>query len=480
MHLKILGLILRYQNGLLAGMFVISVALASFAAGGLVGKYRVFPYYVLSEAVAGVRAIHRDVTGSNYDSMMRRASEFSIDDAAINRIEHPGALTSGLLWPGGEGLFREICPDRGCLAVEFSSSGEVAHAYPYRFGEMSEWEKIIELPRGTVHPFQNPELSKVVHAVRKYSNGDLLIVFDYANAIPDEGGVARINSSGIPQWVREDYSHHWPTLFEGVDGEELALVPGMTIEDISANYGLNQEMLNISEDCPPSDNNQVDHVKLLGGDGSILKDIRIIDRIIESPFASMLLHTTNPCDLLHLNYIDRIRDDVEDIPGVYPGDYVVSLRNISAFGIMDSESGRMKRMVQGTFTQQHSVQHLRQSKFLLFDNLGADVDAGPSRVVLVDLAGGAVLERTVYPRGDTSEELRFFSHVRGNISISRDRERVIIASSNQGIGLEVRLSDGAVLNVFRNIHDLSGLKHNLEEAGNKAIYLVLRDLQYAE
>ena len=480
MRLKTLGLILRHQNGILASLFVISVALASFAAGGLVSKYRVFPYHLLSEAVAGVRAIYKDVTNSTYDPMKRRVSEFSTGEAVTSRIQDPEALTSGLLWPGGEGLFREICSDRGCLAVEFSSSGEVAHAYPYMLEELNEWEKIVELPRGTVHPFQIPELSKVAHAVRRYSNGDLLVVFDYANAIPDEGGVARVDSTGMPLWVREDYSHHWPTLFEGGDGEELALVPGMTIEHVSMNSSLHQNMPSIGAGCPPSDNNQVDHVKLLGGDGSVLKDIRIIDRIIESPFASMLLHSTNPCDLLHLNYIDRIRDDVEDLPGVNPGDYVVSLRNISAFGIMDRETGRMKRMIQGTFIQQHSVQHLKESKFLLFDNLGADVYAGPSRVLLVDLAGGAVRERTVYPRADTSEELRFFSHVRGNISISHDRERAIIASSNQGIGLEVHLSDGAVLNVFRNIHDLSGLKHNLEEAGNSAIYLVLRDMQYLE
>ena len=57
---------------------------------------------------------------------------------------------------------------------------------------------------------------------------------------------------------------------------------------------------------------------------------------------------------------------------------------------------------------------------------------------------------------------------------------MIVVSSNQGIGLEVRLSDGAVLNVFRNVHDLSGLRHNLEEAGDRAIYLVFKDLQYVE
>lgn len=53
-------------------------------------------------------------------------------------------------------------------------------------------------------------------------------------------------------------------------------------------------------------------------------------------------------------------------------------------------------------------------------------------------------------------------------------------SSDQDIGLEVRLTDGSVMNVFRNVHDLSGLKYNLEDAGDRAVYLVLQDLQYVE
>ena len=45
---------------------------------------------------------------------------------------------------------------------------------------------------------------------------------------------------------------------------------------------------------------------------------------------------------------------------------------------------------------------------------------------------------------------------------------MIVTSSNQGVGLEVTVFDGAILNVFRNIHDLPGLNHSLEEADDKA------------
>ena len=471
-------LILRHQDGLFAVLFVVSVALASFAAGGLVGRYQVFPYSIAREAVVGIRTIYRDVTNTSYDLLVRQVSEFSAIEAAASRIEDTEALTSGLLWAGGEGLFREVCPERGCLAVEFSSSGEVAHAYPYRLDDLNEWQAIVELPRSRVHPLQAPELLKVPFGVRKYSNGDLLVAFSYANASPWPGGVARVDREGMPVWVRNDYSHHWPTLFKETEGEELILVPGLSNENIDVGSRMASIGEGVDFDCDSL--NYVDYLRVLDGNGSVLKDIRIVDTIIESPFAAVLFHSTDSCDLLHLNYIDRIREDATDMPGVYPGDYVISLRNTSSFGIMDSETGRIKQMTRGTFIHQHSVQHLKESKFLLFDNHGADIDAGPSRILLVDLAGGAVSERTVFPVPGTPIEYRFFSRTRGNISISHDRERIILLSSNEGVGLEVRLSDGAVLNVFRNVHDLTGLKHNLEEAGDRAIYFVFNDLQYVE
>ena len=477
--LRSLGhLVLRYQNGLFACLFVVAVAIAAFGAGAYVGHYRAFPYQVIREAALGVRAIVRDVTNTSSDRMERRVSEFSTVEAATNRIRDPGALTAGLLWVGGEGMFREYCPERGCLAVEFSSTGDVVHAYPYRLDEVDDSEKIVDLPRGTAHPFQSPEVSQLPHAVRKHSNGDLLVVFSYRNGVPGKGGIARIDRGGMPVWVRSDYSHHWPTVFSAPDGKELALVPSTTIEDVSIKERLGRHPSSATTDCRST--NEVDHLTLLDGDGTVLKDIRLIDKIIESPFAAMLFHASSPCDILHLNYIDRIREDVKGIPNVAPGDYVVSLRNISAFGIVDGQTGEIKLMVRGTFTQQHSVQHLSGSQFIMFDNHGADVEAGPSRVLVVDLAGGAVQERTVYPADDTPKDLMIYSGIRGNIAISEDRERLIVASSDQGIAVELQVSDGTVLNVFRNIHDMSGLSLNLEEAGDRAIYFVFYDLQYVE
>ena len=473
-------LALRHQNGLFACLFAVALAMATFGIGAFVGHYRVFPYEIMREAVQGVRAIVRDVTDTpaGQDHLERRVSKFPVSEVAVHRIRNPEALTTGLLWAGGEGMFREYCPERGCLAVEFSPTGDMVHAYPYRLDELDDWKKVVDRPRGTAHPFQPPDLFQMPHAARMYSNGDLLVTFTYRNGAPGKGGVARIDRDGLPVWVRSDYSHHWPTIFTSPDGQELALVPGLTLVNVPDEEKLDDRLSGFWASC--REHNEADHLVLMRGDGTVLQDIRLIDMILESPFAAMLFHTTSPCDILHLNYIDRIREDVRDIPGVVPGDYVVSLRNISAFGIVDSQTGEIKLMVRGTFIHQHSVQHLRGSEFILFDNHGADFETGPSRVLVVDLAGGAVRERTVYPTGATPDDLRIYSSNRSNVSISKDRKRVLVASANQGLALELQVSDGMILNVFRNIHDMSGLSLNLEEAGDRAIYFVFKDLQYVE
>ena len=482
MLLRTWELALRYQDGLFAGLFVAAITLVAFGAGTYVAKYRVFPYRLVYEAAASVQEIYKEVTGTTAENRVIRVSEFTGVEAAAKRIEDPNSLTTGLLWPGGEGLFREICPERGCIAVEFSSSGEVVHAYPYRLDELRDWEKMVELPRKTVLPFQTPRPLKTVNAARKYSNGDILVMLNYGNATPQKGAAVRLDRDGMPVWVRDDYSHHWPTVFTRADGEELTLVPGMTVESLPVSTRLRSSPRGTPGrvDCWDGDYNQVDHVKLLDAHGSVLQDIRIVDSIIGSPFVSMLFNSFNRCDLVHLNYIDRIRGDVQGIPGVEPGDYVVSLRNISAFGIMDRETGRMKQLVRGTFSMQHSVQHLEGSHFLLFDNYGAESSAGPSRVLLVDLGGGAVRERMIFPVAETRDEHRLFTRIQGNISISGDRKRILVASFDDGMALEVQLSDGAVINVFRNLHDLSGLKHNHEDAGDRAVYVPFTDLQYVE
>ena len=160
-----------------------------------------------------------------------------------------------------------------------------------------------------------------------------------------------------------------------------------------------------------------------------------------------------------------------------PGDLVVSLRNLNAFAILDRESLGLKRLVRGSFFQQHAVTHLEGSTFLLFDNHGSDGQNGPSRLLKIDLATGR--ETTVFPNAGTPEFLRgLFTDYLGKIDLSPDRQRAIVVFGLTGIAVEVRLADGAVLNVFTSLHDVSPLEQFDDARGTQAAILAMYGLDY--
>ena len=486
-------------------LFVLAIALTSFGYGGLVGKYRLFPYSIIADGYkTGRHLLTRDVETTDHGEFVE-FTDIPLSDVTRSRIEFVAgdALHDSVLWYGGHFQFLDLCPDSGCLAVEYTATGEVAHAWPLRPHELKEaavdyeefpYELAIDhLFARDAYPF----------GISRYPNGDLLVVFHNRNAHPFGGGVARVDSDGHPVWFRRDYSHHWPQLLS--DG--TALVPGTRVGDESITLERpDGEMTTIRCDTGEP---YLDTVNVVDGDGRLLKRIDLVDALVNSEFASVLLSTAAACDPLHLNFIHQLGDDAGSAPGIAPGDLVVSLRSLSAFAILDSESGRLKRLVRGSFSQQHSVQHLRGSTFLMVDNHGYGDVGGPSRLLMVDISatifpndstpnnlghddiGGPSQplmfnisdgrETTIFPNDTTPEALRsLFTRWKGNIDISNDRERAIVAFTDASVAVEVRLSDGEVLNVFTSLHDVSGIEQFSEERTKVAGRFRLHGIEYVE
>ena len=188
----------------------------------------------------------------------------------------------------------------------------------------------------------------------------------------------------------------------------------------------------------------------------------MIQALIHSPFRGIFLERADKCVLAHMNYVVRVSAGMaEAFPNVHEGDFLVSLRNPSTFVIFGRHSHKAERMFRGTFLHQHSVQPIGQSTVVaLFDDHGGSAQGGPSRVLTYDVLNGQ--ERTVLPNPG-APGAHFYSQWAGNISISEDGERLIVASTWDGKGYEVRISDGKLLTVFRNVHDNS----KLAPAGSK-------------
>ena len=405
-----------------------------------------------------------------FENLRCPAVDVASADAVPMRLELvAGDLLEGpVLMKGEAGTFLDQCPAPwGCLAVEYSRSGAVSRAWPLRPEAIANANIVPEtdfpyevaLDWSFPYGFSDFFLSL-------YPNGDLLAVFQLRDSHPYGGGVARIAPGGHPRWYRKDYSHHWPYVID----EDRALVPSMRLRQRRLSYRVGTGGSSGVLELHCRDRGMVieDQVNVIDGRGRVLERIPILDPIIQSPYAGRLVGTEH-CDPTHLNFAHILGADAGGVAGIAPGDLVVSLRNLSAFGILDKDDRRLKRLVFGGFLWQHGVRHLDKARFIMFDNLGTDGRHGPSRLLVVDLASGE--ESTVFPNDGTPEHLRdFFAAQAGQFDVSPDGRRVLLADWRASRAMEIRLLDGRVLNVFRQLHDVSGLGFPEEFAANAWLF----------
>ena len=397
------------------------------------------------------------------------------DQAAARRFEFIGSdhLTDPILVPGGRHLFREYCPDHvGCLAVEYTGRGEVRQAWPYRPDELEKWmekeEFAADFPYEHAIGFSFLDHARI-EGVSKYANGDLLAVFHFRHTHPYGGGLARIDRTGKPVWYRPDYSHHRPQLTDG----EVALVPGLRRgRPTDTKLVPGRDDLRIRMSCPQWNH---DLVNVIDPAGRLLRETSVFDAILQSPYASLLLHT-DPCDPTHVNSVHPLGEG----PGLELGDLVVSIRNLRAFAILDRDTHRLKRMVGGGFLMQHSVLHFEGSRFLMLDNRGSKTPDGArkaSRLLMVDTASDE--ETTVFPNRRTPGHLGdLFTGWKGGVAISPDRSRALVTFTEEGKAVEVRIADSAVLVVFHSLHDVSHVEKFSEERSTRAARTQLREVRY--
>ena len=386
------------------------------------------------------------------------ATRVASREASAKRLEFIAAdrLADPVLLGGGTYMFLEHCPPLprsalpgGCLAVEYSRAGEVSRAVPFRPQAIEAANIVSEEDYPSEHPpgwvfWRNMD----VESVAPYPDGDLLVIFRLFHTFPYGGGVARVARDGHPRWFRKDYSHHLPHIID----DNLALVPGFRVERKHRDMRVGQ--LKKALACE-DERWLVDTIRLIDGEGRLLEEIDIMGALLESPYNGVLFLQPGECDPTHLNFAHQLGADAGGAAGIAPGDLVASLRNLNAFAIIDRDSRRLKRLARGSFIRQHSVHHFEKARFLMFDNLGTDGVHGPSRLLMVDLATGE--ETTLFPRDHTPAHLRRATPYSGSLALSPDRRRVLFNEAMSGRTLEVRLSDGRVLNIFRQLHDLSSV-----------------------
>ena len=461
-------------------LFVIAVGLAGFTAGTYVMRFQVFPHPTIASTYKAALALYHHITqktGGNLESE-KTVVNVAPDGVEAHRVRFltAAALTDPVLFWGGAMQFAEYCPGHaGCLAVEYAGRGEVRHAYPYRVEEIEKMAMVPFLFKWLPVPWFRFQNDMYVFSIFRYSNGDILVVFHCRycflsrNGI-SRNGIARIARDGQPVWYQKGNGHHVPH----VTDDDVAFVPDTRIVEgpIVVNFMKQQRIILACQRL------KHDFIRVVDGDGRLLEEISVLDAIIKSPYVSFL-RSKHHCDPLHLNSVHTLGEDALGPNGIGPGDLVVSLKNLNAFGILDRDSHRLKKLVHGGFIGQHHVTHLADSRFLMFDNYGTDGVHGPSRLLMVDVADGTAT--TIFPNDATPERLRGkFSSIKGSAFVSPDRRRVIVTFPLAGKAVEVRLADGAVLTEFTSLHNVSHFAQFPEERQGNARLQELHGVSYVD
>jgi len=439
------------QRNLGLAAFALSALVLTFSGGLAVAHFKVFPYAAFRDGAKTVQVTLDQLVREPHFGVfdIDPHTDIPLDEFAARRlIPVPGAAQGPerLLIGGGLNQYLETCPGHGCVAVELDRQGRILAAVPYKPDAIMAADITDGAFRHELVTTQPARLLRPI-GVLAYDDGDILVTFQsvVGAAFPFSLGMARIAPDGTPRWYRRDFSHHWATL--APDG--TLLVPTLTVGEDPLTVEVNGSTKRIR--CE-TDRPQIDGVQIVDGEGAVVRRLEIAEMLAASPWSALITQTTDGCDPLHINFVDVIRPDAG--PGLEPGDLVVSLRNLSAFAIVDRDSGAIKRVIRGGFLQQHAVRHLGGSRFLMFDNLGGDAEGGPSRLLELDLATG--VERRVFPAPGLPEPFRdAFSGVAGYIDISPDRRRALVSYSEYGRMFEVDLASGQPLMIYDNLHDLS-------------------------
>lgn len=468
------------KNTLPLLVMLLSCVFFGYLGGIATAHYKFFPYHNIRDAVRTAETlVERNeetlVTDVNI-GMVAEATTLDFDAKHQSRwqVLDDSIPRQPILVFGGLNQYLEYCPKHGCLAVLFDEKGNITKSWPYLPEAIYETDMT-----GEEYPHEyltfDPIKNTYPVGIQAYENGDLLANFQLVNGaiFPFGMGVARIMPDGNPRWMRFDYSHHWSTLRK----DQKAYIPALVIGDNNVTYTLGSEP-NPEEFTLECDSGrpQLDIVQVIGQDGEEIENIDLVEIILDSNWTGLLAESTNYCDILHLNFIDVIDEPGES--GFNVGDLVLSLRNISRFVILDPVTRTIKRVVGGSFVQQHSVHHLGESRFILFDNHGGDLTGPPSRIIELDLATG--VERRVFPNINTPQQYaEIFTSTAGHIDVAPEQDRLLASFTHAGYAFEIEIATGNLIAVYDNLQDVTGIEGIPEEHRSHATRFSIYGMSYA-
>lgn len=449
--------------------------IVAFGLGVAVTEFKLPPYREISHGAKTLLYMYKGLGAPPYLGQFTQPQQNTpAGDAPARRFEATAAtadVPGNILVIGGLNEYRDICPEQGCIAVEYDRDGTIVHGIPYRPAEIQAADSTGGSFYREAKPGDPALVSRPI-GMAPLPDGDVVVSFQSTGVMfPYAGGIARLDRDGHPRWYRLDYSHHWVTY-----ANDRIYVPDLTIPEGDFKVEVGPTKRDLTAFCE-SGRPMIDGIQVLDLDGNVVDRLDVEAMLRATPYEALLVNPFEPCDPLHLNYVD-VLDETAPGGDLKPGNLLVSSRNLSALFVIDPEAREIVRVVHGTFQQQHSAHHLSGSKALLFDNWGASGAGNGSRLLEVDLAGGP--ERQVFPDPEGTPRPDLYSARAGHLDIAPDRRHAFVSFTETGTSIEVDIETREALTVIRSLHDLRDVEGASDAQKTYAVWAKLFGTYYLE
>lgn len=351
---------------LVSGSFLFLVALlALFVYGIAVGSFKLPPYslfekgykeYEKATSQFGDLAVQMNVKTNKMPVHYRRIKNNFPEPVYIEDEAYPGINLVTRIAKGSE------------LAVDMvDMQGNKVHSWNVDWFQV--WPDPAHVPE-LQRPRSKP--GSHIHGAVVLDNGDL--VYNYEHL-----GLVRLSRSSEVIWRLPYRTHHSVHLHD--DG--MLWVSGQkSVTETDPRYPHRKA---------PFDEYTI--VEIDPENGAILNEWSVAELLYENGYGNLLFLV--PVEVKGLVQVvdDRLHlNDVEPFPahmkeGFFKqGDVIVSLRNVSTVFVFNKDTGKIKYITTGIFSQQHDPDFIDGNRFSVFDNNTRKIKSGArssSRIVVV-------------------------------------------------------------------------------------------------
>lgn len=408
------------------GLLLFSFAVLMFLYGFISRDQRIFPFSYLNEANIASKALS-EVTNM---PVARMPEEYRVKIDKPTVIQHGELGSSEYILVSAGSDMRLPSHEEGVMAWVIDRDGRVVHVWRDHADLWNDLKTVKRIPAvsGPISPA----------GLHLFPDGSLLAAYHGQNTFPYAVGMAKFDRDSKLLWKKELLTHH----FFSLDKRGHIFVPAMSLVESPVKIGDTSAKIETYKGTIYRD-----QIVELDSDGNEVDRIDVLQLLVDSGRHGLLTQmNTNRLeneDPTHLNDV-RVIDEQQSaaLPGVEPGDLLISLRNLNTIAILSPKSKRIVWCNSGTTVGQHSPR-LFERGVMALDNLGGDERHGGTRLVQIDYASGQ--PSTVFPKPNV--ELPDFCRTAysGHVDIQGDHQHALVTISNAGAVWEVDLPTGKVV-----------------------------------